>query len=73
MSAPSELEDLAFASATELASLLQAPKVTSLALTQMYLRRLKRYDTRLHFVINLTEERALQQAKAADAEIAAGK
>ena len=39
----------------------------------MYLDRLKRYDAKLHFVINLTEERALAQAKAADAEIAAGK
>jgi Asp-tRNA(Asn)/Glu-tRNA(Gln) amidotransferase A subunit family amidase len=47
--------------------------VTSLALTQMYLARLKRYDPKLHFVITLTEERALAQAKAADAEIAVGK
>ena len=47
--------------------------MTSLALTQMYLARLKRYDSKLHFVITLTEERALAQAKAADAEIAAGK
>ena len=38
----------------------------------MYLDRLKRYDSKLHFVISLTEERALAQAKAADAEIAAG-
>jgi len=39
----------------------------------MYLDRLKRYDPRLHFVITLTEERALAQAKKADEEIAAGK
>jgi Asp-tRNA(Asn)/Glu-tRNA(Gln) amidotransferase A subunit family amidase len=39
----------------------------------MYIERLKRYDSKLHFVITLTEERALAQAKAADAEIAAGK
>ncbi len=38
----------------------------------MYLARLKRYDSKLHFVITLTEERALAQAKAADDEIAAG-
>ncbi len=43
----------------ELASLHQARKITSLALTQMYLDRLKRYDAKLHFVITLTEERAL--------------
>ena len=39
----------------------------------MYLARLKHYDAQLHFLTNLTEERALAQAKAADAEIAAGK
>ena len=66
-------EDLAFASVRELAELVRTKKVTSLALTQMYLARLKRYDAKLHFVITLTEERALAQAKAADAEIAAGK
>jgi Asp-tRNA(Asn)/Glu-tRNA(Gln) amidotransferase A subunit family amidase len=39
----------------------------------MYLARLKRYDPKLHFVITLTEDRALAQARAADEEIAAGK
>ncbi|MGB6974117.1 MAG: amidase [Terracidiphilus sp.] len=70
---PARIEDLAFASIRTLASLLQARKITSLALTEMYIARLKRYDPLLHFVINLTEERALAQAKAADQEIAAGK
>ncbi|HEU5457996.1 MAG TPA: amidase [Terracidiphilus sp.] len=69
---PARIEDLAFASIRTLASLLQSRKITSLALTQMYIARLKRYDPQLHFVINLTEERAIAQAKAADAEIAAG-
>jgi Asp-tRNA(Asn)/Glu-tRNA(Gln) amidotransferase A subunit family amidase len=67
------LEELAFASVRELAELLRTKKITSLALTEMYLRRLKRYDSKLHFVISLTEERALAQARAADSEIAAGK
>src|ERR1035437_7206789 len=71
--APSHIEELAFAPINELASLLLARQITSVALTKMYLARLKRYDPRLHFVITLTEERALAQAKAADAEIAAGK
>jgi Asp-tRNA(Asn)/Glu-tRNA(Gln) amidotransferase A subunit family amidase len=73
VTAPSNIEDLAFASVSELASLLHARKITSLALAQMYLTRLKRYDPKLHFIINLTEERALAQAKQADTEIAAGK
>ena len=67
------IEQLAFASIHELATLIRARKITSVALTQMYLTRLKRYDSKLHFVITLTEDRALAQAKAADAEIAAGK
>ena len=72
VTAPSNIEDLAFATVSELASLLHARKITSLALTQMYLARLKRYDSKLHFVISLTEERALAKAKQADAEISAG-
>src|SRR5471032_599486 len=70
---PKNLENLAFASVRELGELVRTRKVTSLALTQMYLARLKRYDPKLKFVITLTEERALAQAKAADREIAAGK
>ena len=66
-------EALAFASVRELAELVKTRRVSSVALTKMYLARLKKYDPRLHFVITLTEERALAQAAAADAEIAAGK
>jgi Asp-tRNA(Asn)/Glu-tRNA(Gln) amidotransferase A subunit family amidase len=70
--APAHMEDLAFATVAELHELLRHRKITSLALTQMYLDRLKRYDSKLHFVITLTEERALAQARAADAKTAAG-
>ena len=70
--APANIEDLAFATVLDLASLLWNHKITSLALTQMYIARLKRYDPKLHFVITLTEERALAQARAADEEMAAG-
>lgn len=73
ISVSANVEDMAFATVREQAELLRTKKLTSLALTQMYLARLKRYDSKLHFVISLTEERALAQAKAADAEIAAGK
>ena len=71
-SAPARIEDLAFAPIPELAALLRTRQVTSLALTQMYIARLKRYDPLLHFVITITEERALAQAKRADEDIAAG-
>ena len=71
--APKSIEDLAFATVDRLGLLLSYRKITSLALTQMYIDRLKRYDAKLHFVITLTEERAIAQAKKADEEIAAGK
>jgi Asp-tRNA(Asn)/Glu-tRNA(Gln) amidotransferase A subunit family amidase len=73
MDRPQNLQDLAFATVSELGSLVRDRKITSLELTRLYIDRLKRYDPKLHFVITLTEERALAQAKAADAEIAAGK
>jgi Asp-tRNA(Asn)/Glu-tRNA(Gln) amidotransferase A subunit family amidase len=71
--APRNLEDLAFRSVRELAELVRTRKVSSVALTEMYLGRLKKYDPLLKFTVTLTEERALAQAKKADSEIAAGK
>ena len=71
--APGNLEDVAFYSVRQLAELVRTRKVSSTALTEMYLARLKRYDPTLKFVITLTEERARAQAKQADREIAAGK
>jgi Asp-tRNA(Asn)/Glu-tRNA(Gln) amidotransferase A subunit family amidase len=70
---PSDPEALAFLPVTQLAELVRRRKVTSTQLTTMYLTRLKKYDPVLHCVVTLTEERALAQAKAADAEIARGK
>ena len=70
---PSDLEALAFLSVTELSDLLRRRRVTSMQLTQMYLARLRKYDPVLRCVISLTEDRALRQAAAADAEIKRGK
>jgi Asp-tRNA(Asn)/Glu-tRNA(Gln) amidotransferase A subunit family amidase len=70
---PSNLEDLAFLSSRELAEYVRRKRVSSTALTEMYLVRLKRYDPTLHFVVTLTEERAMAQAREADREIAAGR
>jgi Asp-tRNA(Asn)/Glu-tRNA(Gln) amidotransferase A subunit family amidase len=69
----SNLEELAFLPVTELSDLIRRRRITSLQLTEMYLARLKRYDPVLKCVITLTEERALRQARAADAEIARGR
>jgi Asp-tRNA(Asn)/Glu-tRNA(Gln) amidotransferase A subunit family amidase len=63
---PASDEDLAFASATTLSTLLIEGKVTSVELTRLYLDRLKRADPTLQCVVHLTEELALEQAEAAD-------
>jgi Asp-tRNA(Asn)/Glu-tRNA(Gln) amidotransferase A subunit family amidase len=72
-SALRNLEDIAFASVRELAELVRTKKVSSMALTEMYLDRLKRYDPTLKFVVTLTEDRARAKAKEADQEISQGK
>lgn len=70
---PKNLEDVAFYSVRQLAELVRTKKVSPVALTEMYLERLKRYDSTLKFVVTLTEDRAKSQAKDADREIGAGK
>jgi Asp-tRNA(Asn)/Glu-tRNA(Gln) amidotransferase A subunit family amidase len=67
------VEDLAFASVPQLAELIRARRISSTELTKMYLARLKRYGPKLLCVITLTEDLALKQAAAADAEIKRGK
>ncbi|MBC7188129.1 MAG: amidase [Calditrichaeota bacterium] len=70
---PSRLEAVAFWPVTYLGELLRTRKVSSRELTQMYLDRLRRYDPHLKCVVTLTEERAMEQARRADEELAAGK
>ena len=70
---PNDLERLAYSTVHELSDLLKRRKIKAVDLTEMYLARLKRFDPRLHFVVNLTDERALAQAKEVDKEIAAGR
>jgi Asp-tRNA(Asn)/Glu-tRNA(Gln) amidotransferase A subunit family amidase len=65
-------EDLAFYSVRDLGALIRSHRITSLALTQLCLKRLKQYDPQLFCVITFTEDLALQQAARADAELAQG-
>jgi hypothetical protein len=51
---PSNRNELAYYSISQLAALLQAQKITSLKLTQFYLDRLKKYGPGLECVITLT-------------------
>ena len=70
---PDRLEDLAFYSVRDLGELIRTRQITSTQLTKLYLGRLKKYDPQLHCVITLTEDLALEQARRADEEIAAGR
>ena len=70
---PEDLDELAFWSVLDLSRAIKAGKLTSLELTRLYVRRLKRYDPVLNCVVTLTEDTALKQARRADSEIAAGK
>lgn len=72
MARPGSLDELAYEPVTQLSELVRTRKVKPSELTDMYLSRLKRYDPQLHFVVNLTEERARTQAAALDSEIAHG-
>ena len=71
-SLPKDMEELAFYSLPQLASLIKNKKISSVNLTRFFLARLKKWGDTLECVITLTEELALQQAQQADDEIKKG-
>ena len=73
VSRPANLEDAAFWPIAHLAELIHSRQVTSVELTEMYLGRLKRYNSLLNCVVTYTDDLALEQARAADREIASGR
>ena len=70
---PADDADIAFAPVTELSRWIEVGKLTSVRLTDIYLRRLEQFNPTLRCVITMTAEHARAQAKQADAEIAVGK
>lgn len=72
ISLPANKNDLAFYSILQLASLIKNKKISSVELTRFFINRLKQFGDTLESVITLTEELALQQATAADAELKKG-
>ena len=70
---PSSDEDIAFAPVTQLSRWIEARKLTSERLTNIYLSRIERLNPKIRSIITLTKDHALARAKAADVEIAAGK
>jgi Asp-tRNA(Asn)/Glu-tRNA(Gln) amidotransferase A subunit family amidase len=69
---PGRDEDIAFAPVATLSRWIETRALTSERLTRIYLDRIGRFDSRLKSVITLTRDQALEQARSADAEIAAG-
>ena len=73
VSVPKNLEEVAFWPVLKLAALVRTRQVSPVALTEMYIDRLKRHGPKLLAVVTMTEERALAQARVAEREIRAGR
>lgn len=65
-------DDVAFASIPQLGAMMRRKSTSSVELTEFFLRRLERYGPKYNAVVTVTRERALREARRADAELAAG-
>ena len=70
---PSTDEDLAFSSVSEQGAWLRRGDVTSLQLTENYLRRIRQHGDKVNCFATVTENFALAEAARADKEMAAGR
>jgi Asp-tRNA(Asn)/Glu-tRNA(Gln) amidotransferase A subunit family amidase len=70
---PSSDDAIAFAPVTQLSRWIESRQLSSERLTNIYLDRIERFDPKIRAVITLTKPHAIAGAKAADAEIAAGR
>jgi Asp-tRNA(Asn)/Glu-tRNA(Gln) amidotransferase A subunit family amidase len=70
---PADEREIAFAPVTKLSRWIETKQITSARLTQIYLGRLQKFNGTLRCVITLMRDQALEQARRADREIAAGK
>ena len=69
---PADDAAIAFAPVHQLARWIEHHHLTSERLTEIYLARIARFDPKLRCIITLTRDHALEQARAADQEIARG-
>ena len=69
---PEDLSELYFADIPTLASLIKSRKVSCREMVDLFTERLREKDAELHFLITLTTERAIKNARILDAELAAG-
>ena len=70
---PKNDDDIAFAPVARLSHWIESKQLSSVRLTHIYLERIHRFNPLLRCVITVTPERALEEARQADNEIAAGK
>jgi len=66
-------EDIPFLPVSALSELIRTKKITSSYLTELYLKRIRRYAPSLLNVISITEVRARKKALQCDEELKAGK
>ena len=69
---PADEGEVAFAPLRYLGEWLKRGEVSSTRLCEIYIDRIKRYDSLLSCVVTLTEELAFEQAKQADDELKSG-
>ena len=69
---PDNMDDLAFYSVAQLSSLIKEQKISSVELTQFFLSRIEKYNPQLLAIVTVTRERALEQARKMDEELANG-
>lgn len=70
---PASESDWAYAGVATLSALVHSGAVTSRQLVERSLQRVGQYDPELHCVVNLTAQRALEQADRLDAEAKRGR
>jgi hypothetical protein len=70
---PANDADIAYASLAQLSRWIESRQLTSERLTHIYLDRIERFDSKLRCIITLTRDQAVEKAKKADAEMAAGR
>ena len=70
---PASDDEIAFAPVTSLSRWIEKRQLTSERLTDIYLKRIERFDPKLRCVITVTRDLALAQSRKADREIAGGR
>jgi aspartyl-tRNA(Asn)/glutamyl-tRNA(Gln) amidotransferase subunit A len=66
-------DDIVFLPVRELGKRLKAKQISSVELTETYLDRLEKFGPKYNCVVAITKDRAMTEARAADAEIGRGK